>query len=264
MFAPERHRQLAGLLDVQPTSRVVDLGCGSGHTLTDIMARLEVPGVLVGVDARRQRAPDALVGDPRLRLIVADLDQPLPFAAGQFDRAVCHNVLECLAEPEAFLAEVWRVLAPDGLFVLGHSDFDTIVFTSEDLALTRRLVHCYCDTTQKWMRRSDGTTGRKLAGIAARSPFATDRVHAWVNVLTSLEPGSSGHEAAQAVAHVGRRDPEIGDHAVDGWLAGLERLARDNAFLYSVNDYAVLARKAAVREPPALLKRYSCASPERR
>ncbi len=152
-------------------------------------------------------------------------------------------MLECLPDADAFLVEVSRILAPGGLFVLGHSDFDTIVFTSEDLALTRRLVHSYCDTTQKWMSRSDGTMGRKLAGIAARSPFAVERVLAWVNVLTSFEPGSPGHEAAHAVANIGRRHPAIDKDAIDEWLAGLQRLADDDAFLYSVNDYAVVARK---------------------
>ncbi len=243
MFAPERHRELAALLDLRPGSHVMDLGCGRGHTLIEIAARLGPEGTLVGVDSQQQPAPEPLAGDGRLSLIVADLDESLPFETGRFDRAVCHNLLECLVDPDAFVAEVWRVLAPGGLFLLGHSDFDTIVFTSEDLALTRRLVHCFCDTTQKWMRQSDGTIGRKLTGIAARSPFEVERVHAWVNVLLSLQPGSPGHEAAHAVARIGRRDPRIDDGSIDEWLAGLQRLADDDAFLYSVNDYAVLARR---------------------
>lgn len=243
MFAPERHRELASLLDVQPTSHVVDLGCGRGVTLIEIAAGLGPEGSLVGVDSRQQPAPAALACDRRLSLVVADLAESLPFEEGRFDRVVCHNVLECLADPDAFVAEVWRILTPGGLFVLGHSDFDTIVFTSEDLALTRRLVHCYCDTTQKWMHQSDGTIGRRLGGLAARSPFNVERIHAWVNVLTSLEPGSPGHEAAHAVANIGRRNPEIDDDAIAEWLAGLQRRANHQAFLYSVNDYAVLARK---------------------
>jgi SAM-dependent methyltransferase len=243
MFAPERHRELARLLDLQSGSHVVDLGYGPGLTLIEIAARLGPEGALVGVDSRPRPAPDVLVSDSRLSLIDADLDTRLPFPDRGFDRAICHNVLECLANPDAFLTEVWRVLAPGGLFVLGHSDFDTIIVTSEDLELTRRLVHNYYDTTLSWMPQSDGTIGRKLAGIVARSPFETESVHAWVNVLTSLEPGSPGHQAAHAVADTGHRHPEIDDDAIDEWLTGLGRLANADAFLYSVNDYAVLARK---------------------
>jgi SAM-dependent methyltransferase len=58
---------------------------------------------------------------------VADLDEPLPFVAGSFDAALSHNVLECLREPEPFLAEVARVLVPGGHLLLGHADPDTVV-----------------------------------------------------------------------------------------------------------------------------------------
>ena len=243
MFDAERHRRLAGLLDVRSASRVVDLGCGRGETLIEVARELGPDGELIGIDARARAAPDALAGDSRLSLLVADLAEPLPFEDGRFDRAVCHNVLECLEDHQAFLAEAWRVLAADGLFVVGHSDFDTIVFTSDDLALTRRLVHRYCDTTQRWMRQSEGTIGRRLPGIVAGSRFAVGGIHAWVNVVTSFDPGSPGHEAAHAVAEIGRRDPTIDGRAIDDWLRGLERLAAAGAFLYSVNDYAVVGRK---------------------
>lgn len=65
------------------------------------------------------------------------------------------------------------------------------------------------------MRQSDGTTGRKLVGIAARSPFEVQGVHAWVDVLTFFESGSPGHQAAHAVADMGRRHPAIDNDAID-------------------------------------------------
>jgi ubiquinone/menaquinone biosynthesis C-methylase UbiE len=242
VFAVERHRQLVSLLDIQASSQVVDLGCGRGDTLMEIAPRLGPDGSLVGVDSRTPTAPSSLSGDDRLQLLTADLAGPLPFEGEAFDRAVCHNVLECLVDPDAFVADVWRVLRPGGLFVLGHTDFDTIVFTSEDLALTRLLVHCYCDTTQKWMSQSVGTMGRQLAGIVAGSAFETERVMAWVNVLTSLEPGSPGHEAAHAVANIGRRSAAINNDAIDRWLAGLQSLALAGSFLYGCGSSGVTAK----------------------
>lgn len=43
-----------------------------------------------------------------------DLSRPLPLAAGQFDTVLLADVLEHLPYPAALLAEVERVLAPDG------------------------------------------------------------------------------------------------------------------------------------------------------
>ena len=42
----------------------------------------------------------------------ADLKGPLPFADAAFDRVFCHNVLECLPDPGALVAEAGRVLPP--------------------------------------------------------------------------------------------------------------------------------------------------------
>jgi len=78
------------------------------------------------------------------------------------------------------VAEAIRVLRPGGRLVLAHSDFDTLIFASEDLALTRRLVRDYCDTQQNWMDAVDGTIGRRLADIAGRAGLVVEDVQAAV------------------------------------------------------------------------------------
>src|SRR5215213_8529654 len=76
--------------------------------------------------------------------------------------------------------------APAAAFVLAHSDFDTLIFASEDLELTRRLVRDYCDTEQSWMDLVDGTIGRRLADIAGRAGLVVEDVQAAVIVGTRL------------------------------------------------------------------------------
>lgn len=244
MFSTMAHTEIVRLLDVQPMSRIVDLGCGPcSFTMIEAAAQLGPHGSIVGVDIEQRAPPDDLAGDARCTMLAAEFAEVLPFADGRFDRAICHNVLECLPEPAAFLGEVWRILSPGALLVLGHSDFDTIVFASENLELTRQLVQCFCDMPQNVMTRSDGTMGRKLRGIAAQSPFRVEGVVAWADCTTSFEESSPGRVAARAVAGIARRNPDIDDVAINEWLAGLERTAQNDAFLYSINDYAVLCRK---------------------
>lgn len=179
-----------------------------------------------------------------MEIVAADLNDPLPFAETTFDAAVCHNTLELLSDHRAFLSEVARVLVPGGHLLLSHADFDTIVLSSPDVDLTRRLVHAHTDTTLKWMDRSEGTIGRRLRAIASRSPFELVRTLSWVGLHTDLAPGGAAETAIRCIAAAARRDAELAGR-IDGWLADLEALAERGEFLYSINDYAVLLRKPA-------------------
>ena len=246
---PGRHRWLAGLLGAGPGDRVADLGCGTGATLAQ--AAPDVPGgLLAGLDlsaaALGQTAvalAEAVAGQdrrPGVLCVQADLKAPLPLADAAFDRVVCHNVLEVLPDPGALVAEAVRVLRPEGRLVLAHSDFDTLIFASEDLELTRRLVRAYCDTQQPWMDAVDGTIGRRLADIAGRAGLLVEDVQAAVVLGRRFVPGEIGwgyaRNLADTLAGSGRADRA----ELDRWLAGLQRLADRGTFLFSVNDYAVV------------------------
>jgi SAM-dependent methyltransferase len=240
-----RHRWLAGLVAVERGSRVVDLGCGTGSSLRFIVAALR-GGMAVGVDRagavlREAAATPGLAG--RVSLLRADLGRPLPFAAASFDRALCHNVLEFLPDPQLLLREVHRVLRPGGRLVLSHSDFDTLVFASEDLTLTRRLVRAYSDTQQDWMDAVDGTMGRRLLEVVGRSAFAVEDVRAAVVLGRRFQPGELSygyaHNLAEALRGAGAADAA----ELEGWIAGLRRLDERGAFLFSLNDYAVVCTR---------------------
>ena len=68
-----------------------------------------VPGM---VDLARKRLGE------RAQVIEADLNDPLPFSAAEFDLVVCALVIHHLADREACLREFFRVLRPGGHVVL--------------------------------------------------------------------------------------------------------------------------------------------------
>jgi SAM-dependent methyltransferase len=246
---PSRHRWLAGLLAASPGDRVLDLGCGTGGSLAQAAPSV-AGGLLAGLDlsaAALARTAEA-VGEaaagmaepPGLLCVQADLRASLPLADGAFDRVLCHNVLEVLPDPDALVAEAIRVLRPGGRLVLAHSDFDTLIFASEDLELTRRLVRDYCDTQQPWMDAVDGTIGRRLADIAGRAGLVVEDVQAAVVLGRRFLPGEIGWGYARNLADTLRGDGRADPAELDRWLAGLQRLDDRGAFLFSVNDYAVI------------------------
>jgi ubiquinone/menaquinone biosynthesis C-methylase UbiE len=263
---PSRVAWLANLVNAGPGDRVVDLGCGAGSTL-EAVATLRarrpvvfrgrlgpvtaVPAVevdLIGVDASRAalRATAAALGElptASWLLAQANLAGGIPLADESVDRAVSHNVLECLPDPTVLLEEAARVLRPGGRLVVSHTDFDTLVFSSEDRALTRRLVHAYSDTQQDWMGAVDGTIGRRLPDLVGRSRLEVEAVEATAVVSRRWAPGELGfgyaHNLVDALTRTHAADP--GELAA--WLDGLARLAERDAFLFSLNDYAVVATR---------------------
>ena len=240
----ERHHRLAAALPAPALPRVTDLGCGGGLTLAALRERLGPELELVGVERREPELEASLAGDPRLTIVVADLNKPLPFEDASIGAAVCHNTLEALISVDAFLGEVARVLAPGGHFLLGHNDLDTIVFSSSELDLTRRLVHAFADSQQEWMDAADGTIGRKLPAIAGRVPLEHVETMAWVVLDTDLAAGEPADTAIRGITDAVRRDQHH-DLAsqLEAWIDDLRVRAARGEFLFSVNDYAVLLRK---------------------
>jgi SAM-dependent methyltransferase len=86
-----------------PDGRVLDLGCGTGHSYRELDPRESV-----GVD----REPSVLAGQDR-ETHVADMRE-LPFADGSFASVISVQSLEHVPDPESVLSEVRRVLKPGG------------------------------------------------------------------------------------------------------------------------------------------------------
>ncbi len=91
---------------------VLDLGCGCGQFA---VAALEGP-LDAGVDVCPRQLARARRTGRYLDCHLADAGA-LPFGDGQFQTVLSVSVLEHVQQPEAVLAEVFRVLAPGGTFV---------------------------------------------------------------------------------------------------------------------------------------------------
>ncbi len=101
------YRLCAPLLPVgNPPTRVLDLGCGAGHSFSEL-----APRESVGVDLDAA----ALAGQPR-ETVAADM-RALPFAGGSFASVLAVQSIEHVGDPERVVAEARRVLEPGGTAV---------------------------------------------------------------------------------------------------------------------------------------------------
>jgi SAM-dependent methyltransferase len=122
MAAKRRVRTVLDYLDIQPTDRILDCGCGLGWFLKVIGELYDCR--LFGTDNDRSRlevARSELAS--RAPLAAADIFH-LPFADGTFDKVVLSEVLEHLPDDFAGLQEVKRVVRTGGTIAITVPNHD--------------------------------------------------------------------------------------------------------------------------------------------
>jgi demethylmenaquinone methyltransferase/2-methoxy-6-polyprenyl-1,4-benzoquinol methylase len=106
-----RWRRLAAAAAVRPGDRVLDAACGTGDLA--VAASRAGAGAVVGLDFSERMLERARRKAPGLEWVRGDL-LALPFPDGSFDAATIGFGIRNVAELDAALAELRRVLRPGG------------------------------------------------------------------------------------------------------------------------------------------------------
>jgi SAM-dependent methyltransferase len=165
---------------------VLDVGCGDGH-----FASVAFPHPLAaGIDPE-----SAVLGEAKgrcaYRVLAQALGSGLPYADGHFATVVSNSVLEHIPGVDEVLAEIARVLQPDGRFIFcvpGNHFAELLFFAQffrrlrlESLAaayeryFNRISRHYHCDGPEVWEERLE-TAGLRLE--SSFTYFSTRAAHA--------------------------------------------------------------------------------------
>ncbi|WP_295450494.1 class I SAM-dependent methyltransferase [uncultured Thiodictyon sp.] len=93
---------------------VLDLGCGDGNS-ADLFQRITNKVTWHGVDI--EDSPEARKRTREHESILTYDGVNLPYSNNTFDLIYCNQVLEHVRSPDALIAEAFRTLKPNGLFV---------------------------------------------------------------------------------------------------------------------------------------------------
>ena len=140
-----RRRLVHDALDAQPGENVLDVGCGPGFYVTELLERVGPDGSVTGIDtapAMLAVAAKRSEGHHNLTFHEADATA-LPVGDGAFDAALSVQVLEYVADVRTAVAEVHRALRPGGRVVIWDVDWATVSWRSADAGRMRRMLDAW-------------------------------------------------------------------------------------------------------------------------
>lgn len=115
----EEIKTFTSYLETKKGSRIIDFGCGDGQ-LTGIFARKILAGEVIGVEMGK--LPNKY---QKMKVVKADLNRKLPFAANSFDVIISHFSIEHLYNTGVFLSECKRILKKNGYMLVATDNLSS-------------------------------------------------------------------------------------------------------------------------------------------
>ena len=221
-------------LAARPGERILDVGCGPGFYVAELLDAVGAEGSVVGVDSSAPMLAIAgrrVEGRENAELLEGEATA-LPVADGDFDAAVSVQVFEYIDEIPAALAEIRRALRPGGRIVLWDVDWTTMSLRTADEGRMERLLAAWDE------HLADPALPRRLAAELGAAGFEDARVEGHAFATNELIDDTYG----------GFVVPFLERYVIDagtarGCRAGLGRRAAR----------ARRARRVLLRRDPALL-----------
>lgn len=148
-----------GAVAVADRELVLDIGCGRAVDAIELAARggqcsgLEPSGRMIS------RAQEHIAQNGTVVSLVRGVSAHLPFKSNSFDKVICKGALDHFSHPEEAIAEMARVLKPQGKAVIATANFESLGFKAgrRVFALTRFLRRGKTDDGDFWSIPEDHT-----------------------------------------------------------------------------------------------------------
>ncbi|HET9557213.1 MAG TPA: methyltransferase domain-containing protein, partial [Actinomycetota bacterium] len=224
-----RRRLVREALRAGPGDRVLDVGCGPGFYLAELVGQVGPTGSVTGVDASPQTlelARRRTEGRDNVELHLADATA-LPVPDGAFDAALSVQVLEYVTDLDAALAELHRAVAPGGRVVIWDVDWSTVSWHSTDPARMARVLAAWDG------HLADPSLPRTLAARLRAAGFTGVTAEGHAFATTELTPDAYGAAIVPLVErYVAGRDGITEDEAA-AWAAELGELGKRGEFFFA-------------------------------
>lgn len=228
--------EIMRLLSPGPGEKILEIGSGNGILVRELIEAVGPGGRVVGLDASDAILDMARHICPNGEFVHGDAVN-LPFDDGTFDAVVAAQVLCFLDDVDCAVTEMYRVLKPGGRVVVLDTDWDTLVWKSDDPELMARVVNEYKAVY------SDAGLPRSLPSRLARAGFSNIDMESFVVLNTIFGEDTYARQSAEFATSIMEKSPDFTPQEQTAWLEGQEELARANEFFFSLNRYLIVGCK---------------------
>lgn len=229
----------SGLLqaaNIQSGHRVLDFGSGPGHLALELARRVGDKGSVQGVDINREfvRRSSERAKAEALDHIVNFLqltEETIPFPDAGYDRVICKNVLEYVADLDATLRELHRMLAEQGIIHIIDSDWGFVVVQPWGQERTIRFFSAAAGAFK------EPHIGRKLPAALSRRGFA----EIGVSLRTSVDRQGGGMVVLRNMASYIRTFRSMPEQELAGMIIELEEAIAAGTYLFILPQFLVTA-----------------------
>ncbi len=221
---------------------VLDLGSGPGFLACELAQEVGATGRIIAVDISSdmnsiasKRIAAAGVGD-RVDIVEGDATA-LAFADATFDAAVSMQVIEYLADADAALQQLARVLRPGGRLVIVDTDWDSLVWEAADRGRAARIAAAWNE------HLPDPYLPRSLAPRLRDAGFSVNEVRIVPILNTAYDATTFSYNIAPLIAAFVPGRGGVSEDEATEWINDLAELQQQGRYFFSINRYLFAASR---------------------
>ncbi len=226
-------------LAAQPGERIVDVGCGPGFYVAELLDLVGPAGAVTGVDRSADMlavAAGRVAGREGASFREGEATA-VPAADGEFDAALCVQVLEYVPDVDAALAELHRVLRAGGRVVVWDVDWSTVSWHSGEPERMERALRAWD------AHLAHPALPRTLAGRLRRAGFEDVDGEGHAFTALALSPDTYVGAIFPLVESYVAGSGSIPEPEARAWAAEQRRLDDRGEFFFTCLQFCFTAAK---------------------
>jgi SAM-dependent methyltransferase len=228
-------------LPISASSRILDVGTGTGVVLRTIARRGDFRGQATGIDqcptfvetANNFAKAEELTG--RLDFRVGDAHR-LDFPSGTFDIVIAHTLISHVTAPLAVLGEMARVVKPGGIVVVFDGDYASLTYAFAD--------HDFGHQMDTALANATFNNPRIMRDLPRLLPeLGLKFVAGWGDAVAEIGQGSYFKSFAETYVPYVKRSGAFPEQAIDIWFDTQLRAIVNGTFFATCNYYTYVTRR---------------------